>query len=141
MSRIKACPFCGNPYANKPEVVSYYNRYTGSQYFVECTYCGASSRHSESESEAVKAWNRREELIELRNTDNVKPKPKKYYLKHKYLGAERFAYLNYSHEFRDFELETKSFEDNFQTQFTEEEIKEIEKTGFDLTNFEKIEIK
>ena len=81
------------------------------------------------------------ELIELRDAVRVKPEPKKYYLKHKFLGAERFAYLNYSHEFKDFELETKSFEDNFQTQFTEEEIKMLEDSGFSLANFEKIEVK
>ena len=79
------------------------------------------------------------DLLELVN-EAEKVEPKKYYLKHKYLGAERFAYLNYSHEFKDFELETKSFEDNYQTKFTEEEIKEIEEKGFDLTNFERVEV-
>ena len=59
--RLKACPFCGSPYANKPKVVSYYNKYTGRQYFVECTYCEATSRHSGAESEAAEAWNRRVE--------------------------------------------------------------------------------
>ena len=61
MENIKICPFCGSPYANKPEIVSYYNNHEGSQYFVRCTYCDATSRHSGSESEVVRAWNRRVE--------------------------------------------------------------------------------
>lgn len=57
--KLKSCPFCGNPYANKPRVSSYYNSYTGRQYFIECTYCFAVSRHTNSEKEAILAWNRR----------------------------------------------------------------------------------
>lgn len=66
--------------------------------------------------------------------------PKKYYLKHKFLGIERLAYLNYGHIGKDFELNSKRFVDNIQTQFTEEEIKKIEEKGFDLCNFEKVEV-
>lgn len=80
------------------------------------------------------------ELIELRNAVRVKPEPKKYYLRHKYLDIEEFSYLNYKVITKDFELETKCCGGNFQTQFTEEEIKEIEKTGFDLSDFEKVEV-
>lgn len=57
--KLKDCPFCGNPYANKPEVRTYYNGYTGRMYFVECTHCGTTSRHSTSVEEVVKVWNRR----------------------------------------------------------------------------------
>ena len=56
---IKNCPFCGSRYANEPEAMSYYNSYTGMQYFIRCTYCFASSRHTNSEKEAIIAWNRR----------------------------------------------------------------------------------
>ena len=70
----------------------------------------------------------------------IKVEPKKYYLKHKFLGIERYAYLNYGHIGKDFELNSKSFVDNIQTQFTDDEIEEIEATGFDLCNFEKVEV-
>ena len=79
------------------------------------------------------------DLLELVN-EAERVEPKKYYLKHKFLGIERYAYLNYGHIGKDFELNSKSFVDNIQTQFTEEEIEEIEASGFDLRNFERIEV-
>ena len=77
-------------------------------------------------------------LLEWFVKHSIKVEPKKYYLRHKYLDIEQYSYLNYKVMTKDFELNTKCCDGNFQTQFTEEEIKEIEKTGFDLTNFEKI---
>lgn len=55
--KLKPCPFCGSPYANKPILKSYYNRYTGRMYFAECTHCEAASAHSQSE--VIKKWNKR----------------------------------------------------------------------------------
>ena len=57
--KLKPCPFCGSPYANKPILKSYYNGYTGRMYFVECTYCGATTAHSLSDLEVIKKWNKR----------------------------------------------------------------------------------
>ncbi len=59
--KLKDCPFCGSPYASTPEMKSYYNSYTGRQYFVECMNCGATSCHKPTEEHAVKAWNKREQ--------------------------------------------------------------------------------
>lgn len=59
--KLKECPFCGSPYTNKPGVRSYYTCYPHRMYFVECTYCGATSRHSASEEEAIKSWNARKD--------------------------------------------------------------------------------
>ena len=81
------------------------------------------------------------ELIELRNAVRVKPKPKKYYLKHKFLGSEDFNYLNYLSASGRFCLLGLLENYDYKTKFTEEEIKEIEEKGFDLTNFERIEVK
>lgn len=58
---LKDCPFCGSPYANKPVVRTYYNSYTGRMYYVECTYCAAESKHSQSEEEAIRSWNKKVE--------------------------------------------------------------------------------
>ena len=63
---LKPCPFCGSPYANKPQVMSYYNSYSGRQYFVECTFCGATSRHSGSEEYVVEQWNKRVEKTQYK---------------------------------------------------------------------------
>lgn len=69
---IKNCPFCGSCYANKPEVMSYYNSYTGRQYFIKCTYCFATSRHTNSEKEAIIAWNKRiGEVIYAKKVEEV----------------------------------------------------------------------
>lgn len=59
LEEIKECPFCGSPYANKPVVISYYNRYSGTQYFVRCTNCDATSCHTGTEEEAIRKWNLR----------------------------------------------------------------------------------
>ena len=72
---------------------------------------------------------------------SIKVEPKKYYLRHKYLDIEQYSYLNYNQVVKVYELNSQSDEDNYQTQFTEEEIKEIEEKGFDLTNFERIEVR
>ena len=69
----------------------------------------------------------------------IKVEPKKYYLKHRFLDSEGVNYLNLridgKYSINDI-CESKSFK----TKFTEEEIKKIEEKGFDLTNFEKVEV-
>ena len=73
-------------------------------------------------------------------TEAHKVETREYYLKHKFLGREGFNYVNQLSS-GILNLMNKTGSDNFKTQFTEDEIKEIEASGFDLTNFEKIEIK
>ena len=76
-------------------------------------------------------------LLELVN-EAWRVEPKKYYLKHKFLNDEGFNYLNY-----DFPMDLFYLSGNVdapQTQFTDRKIKKIEATGFDLCNFEKVEV-
>ena len=55
---LKRCPFCGNEW-HEPVIRSYYNKYVGRMYFVECMDCGATSSHEPTEEYAVKNWNKR----------------------------------------------------------------------------------
>ena len=69
----------------------------------------------------------------------TKIEPKKYYLKHKFLNGEGINYLNLHIN------GTCSINDTFETSavktsFNDKEIEEIEATGFDLCNFEKVEV-
>ena len=69
----------------------------------------------------------------------IKVESKKYYLKHKFLNGEGINYLNLHIN------GTYSINDTFETSavktsFNDKEIEEIEATGFDLCNFEKVEI-
>lgn len=57
-NNLKECPFCGNEFA-EVVVKSYYHRQLGRQYFVECTKCGATSKHSDVEEAVVQLWNTR----------------------------------------------------------------------------------
>ena len=57
---LKACPFCGGLAVSR----SYYNSYVGRRYFIECTYCGATSGHRPTEIYAVGNWNGRTEVEE-----------------------------------------------------------------------------
>lgn len=57
LKEIKHCPFCGSPGLNEPMIISYYNKNTGRQYFVECTNCHATSCHTETEKDAIRKWN------------------------------------------------------------------------------------
>ena len=54
--KLKRCPFCGH----KAVMISYYNSYTGEQFFVECMNCDASSGHQPIAEYAEEKWNRRE---------------------------------------------------------------------------------
>lgn len=83
------------------------------------------------------------DLLELVN-EAEKVEPKKYYLKHKFLYGEGLSYLNYNYASEKLCLmgqqETYGYTYGYQTQFTDDEIEEIEATGFDLCNFEKVEV-
>lgn len=78
------------------------------------------------------------ELLELRNAVRVKPKSKNYYLRHKFIGSKTRDFLNYLKSNEEFYLSKSNEISSYQTQFTEDEINEIEATGFDLRNFEKV---
>ena len=80
------------------------------------------------------------ELLELRNAVRVKPEPKKYYLRHKFLGSSGYNYLNYFIIGNDYIINDRCSGDCFKSEFTDSEIKEIEATGFDLRNFERVEV-
>ena len=69
----------------------------------------------------------------------TKMEPKKYYLKHRFLEKEGVNYLNQLSS-GSFDLVTSVDSDIFKTKFTEDEIEEIEARGFDLRNFEKVEV-
>ena len=69
----------------------------------------------------------------------TKVEPKEYYLKHRFLEKEGVNYLNLHIN------GTCSINDTFETSavktsFNDKEIEEIEATGFDLCNFEKVEV-
>lgn len=51
-NELKPCPFCAEN--------SVYIQRCGSTYFVQCLFCGATTRLFTDEQEAVAAWNRRE---------------------------------------------------------------------------------
>lgn len=58
MEKLQPCPFCGGEW-HKPEMRSYYNSYSGRNYFVLCPDCGATSRHEPTEEYAAQMWNKR----------------------------------------------------------------------------------
>ena len=58
--QLRECPFCGNKW-NKPSIRTYYNKYVGRMYFVECGECMATSRHEPTEEYAIMVWNKRVE--------------------------------------------------------------------------------
>lgn len=65
---------------------------------------------------------------------------KKYYLRHRFLEAHFFNYLNLNYGFQELFLSSKS-QIGKQTQFTQKEIDEIkEKYHTDLKDFEIIEV-
>lgn len=81
----------------------------------------------------------------------IKVEPKRYYLKHKYLREEGFNYLNLridgAYSLNDVSetsvVKTQQFADSesaVKTQFTDREIEEIEASGFNLRNFERVEV-
>ena len=81
------------------------------------------------------------DLLELVN-EAERVEPKKYCLKHKFLYKEGLNYLNLC---IDGTYGTYSMNDIFEsscfkTQFTDKEIEEIEASGFDLCNFERVEV-
>ena len=66
---------------------------------------------------------------------------KKYYLRHKFLGEGGDSYLNYNYDRDKLCLMGMIETPNYQTQFTDDAIEEMEATiGFDLCNFEKVEV-
>ena len=66
--------------------------------------------------------------------------PKKYYLKHKFLGEGLDSYLNYNYDRDKLCLMGMIETPNYQTEFTDDAIEEIEALGFDLRNFERVEV-
>lgn len=84
-----------------------------------------------------------EALCELSMTPIEKrQEKKKYYLKHRFLIEEGGCnYLNYDHSLRELNLSDIGQSKSIQTQFTKEEIDEIEKKyDTDLQDFEMIEV-
>ena len=79
------------------------------------------------------------DLLELVN-EAEKVEPKKYYLRHKFLGSPWGDYLNYKNTTNRLYLLDIYDTVDYKSKFTEDEIKEIEATGFDLCNFEKVEV-
>ena len=79
------------------------------------------------------------DLLELVN-EAEKVEPKKYYLKHKFLGHLFGTYLNYKYSTGEFCRSNTEEAAICQTQFTDSEIEEIEARGFDLCNYEKVEV-
>mgnify|MGYP001172738954 CR=1 FL=1 len=69
----------------------------------------------------------------------TKIEPKKSSLKHKFLGSEDFNYLNLC-DSGVYTINDYSCNGNFKTKFTNEDIEKIEASGFDLCNFEKVEV-
>ena len=69
----------------------------------------------------------------------TKVEPKKYYLRHKFLESKGIDYLNQLSS-GILNLMDKEGSGKSKTQFTEEEIEKIEATGFDLRNFERVEV-
>ena len=78
------------------------------------------------------------DLLELVN-EAERIELKKYYLKHKFLGSEDFNYLNLF-DSGVYTINDYSCNGNFKTTFTNEDIEKLEATGFDLSNFEKVEV-
>ena len=70
----------------------------------------------------------------------TKVEPKKYYLRHKFLDSEDVNYLNCRSDSGEFCLLGLFETYDYKTKFTEEEIEKIEASGFDLRNFEKVEV-
>ena len=77
------------------------------------------------------------EVFYLREATKIEPK--KYYLKHKFLGSEDFNYLNLCGN-GVYTINDYYCNGNFKTKFTNEDIEELEATGFDLCNFGKVEV-
>ena len=78
------------------------------------------------------------EITYLRKATKVEPK--KYYLRHKFFGSPWGNYLNYRNTTNRLYLLDIQGTVDYKTQFTQEEIEEIEASGFDLCNFEKVEV-
>ena len=70
----------------------------------------------------------------------IKVEPKRYYLRHKFLGSPWGDYLNYKNTTNRLYLLDIYDTVDYKSKFTEDEIKKIEATGFDLSNFEKVEV-
>ena len=78
------------------------------------------------------------DLLELAN-EAEKVEPKKYYLRHKFLGSKDFNYLNLRID-GTYSINSVSETSSFKTSFNDKEIEKIEASGFDLCNFEKEEV-
>ena len=79
------------------------------------------------------------DLLELVN-EAEKVEPKKYYLKHKYLRKEGTNYLGLNTYYNCLDVEYPDEGEFRKTQFTEDEIENLEASGFDLKNFERVEV-
>ena len=79
------------------------------------------------------------DLLELVN-EAERVEPKKYYLRHKFLGSLGYNFLNYFINGNDYIINDRCSGDSFKSEFTDMEIKKIEASGFDLCNFEKVEV-
>ena len=80
------------------------------------------------------------DLLELVN-EAERVEHKKYYLKHKFLDREGVNYLNYNYSTDRLYIIGRTETRYYQTEFTEDEIEEIEAAGFNLCNFERVEVK
>ena len=79
------------------------------------------------------------DLLDLVN-EAERVEPKKYYLKHKYLRKEGTNYLGLNTYYNCLDVEYPDEGEFRKTQFTEDEIENLEASGFDLCNFEKVEV-
>jgi hypothetical protein len=82
-------------------------------------------------------------LVEYSSTPiEEREEKKKYYLKHKFLTNRfRDCYLNYKTKYDDYILSDNKKEEDYKTQFTEQEIEEIkQKFNTSLDDFEIIEV-
>mgnify|MGYP001354228319 CR=1 FL=1 len=70
----------------------------------------------------------------------IKVEPKRYYLKHKYLREEGTNYLGLNTYYNYLDVEYPDEGEFRKTQFTEDEIENLEASGFDLRNFERVEV-
>lgn len=80
-------------------------------------------------------------LTRLAETDPEDREEKKYYLKHKWLGDDRWCYLNLNTNVNIYSIGSPLNSGDFQTQFTQKEIDEIkERFNTSLEDFERIPI-
>lgn len=95
--------------------------------------------HTDSEEWRISPLGINENLTRLVN-NAIKVVIKKYHLKHRYMGNKDFEYLNLYIPDKTLTLEDCEGDDYYQTEFTLENIRDIENMGFNLDNFDLVEV-